>query len=244
MNKNIFKKLSMLSLLLLSALFMQKIKPQHLVSCGNNTIKIWNLCTGQVEKSLGHENLRGVKFNPLNSNQLVSWGIFPEHSRETLFKEFSRQILVCSSDVSRKVLEEQLVSKLNKNKSIIKIWNLDTGQELRSFECYDFLELEFNPANRNQLIFCCSNSIGVLDLNIDQEPRILVHKSWNEKKFNPANRNQFISLSKDEGTIKVWGDLRTDQELRTFRHDRVSNVKFYKSNQFISFSKDEGTIKV
>jgi serine/threonine protein kinase len=214
----------------------------------DKTVKIWNLKTGQELRSLtGHSSyVNSVAFSP--DGQTIASGSYDKtirlhlktgqaialtgHSREVLAVAFSSngQYLV-SSSADR----------------TIKIWNPNTGKELRTLTGHsgDVNAIAISPDSQTLASVSDDKTVKVWNLNTGRELRTLIGYSSdiNSVAFSPDG--QAIATGSDDKTIKIW-NIVTGEELTTLKGhlSPVFAVAFSPNGQLLVSGSADKTIKI
>ncbi|MEZ2246871.1 hypothetical protein [Microcoleus sp.] len=197
---------------------------QTLVSgSDNNTIKIWQLSTGQLLRTLtghdtGHDKaVRSLAISPDGQN-IVSgssdktikiWQLSTGQELRTLTGHSDSILSLAISPDGQNIVS-------GSSDDTIKIWQLSTGQELRTLTGHSdsIFSLAISPDGQNIVSGSSDDTIKIWQLSTGQELRTLTgHSSgvWSLA-ISPDGQN-IVSGSSDK-TIKIW-QLSTGQELRT-----------------------------
>ena len=208
----------------------------------DNTIKIWNLVTGELERTLtGHSD--SVNSVAVNNNKIISgskdntikiWNLVTGELEHTL------TLIGYSGSVnSVAVNDNKIISGSN---NTIKIWNLATGELERTLRGHSSGEVNSVAVNGNKIISGgYDNKVIVWDLATGELERTLTGHSDSVNSV-AVNNNKIISGSKDK-TIKIW-NLATGELERTLRnHSSSVNSVAVNGDKIISGSADN-TIKV
>ncbi|CAD5944935.1 hypothetical protein [Planktothrix agardhii] len=184
---------------------------QILVSGSDDkTITIWDLSTGQELRTLtGHsESVNSVAISP-DGQILVS-------SSHTVV---SVRTVVNYNSESHTAVMGNVYNTINK----IKIWQLSTGQELRTLEGdASVLSLAISPDGQILVSGSADNTIKIWQLSTGEELRTLTGHSESVNSVAISPDGQILVSGSDDKTIKIW-QLSTGQELRTMEGDGSIN---------------------
>ena len=176
---------------------------QILVSGSDDkTIKIWQLSTGEELRILtGHsESVNSVAISP-DGQILVS-------SSHTVV---SVRTVVNYNSESHTAVMGNVYNTINK----IKIWQLSTGQELRTLEGdASVLSLAISPDGQILVSGSADNTIKIWQLSTGEELRTLTGHSESVNSVAISPDGQILVSGSDDKTITIW-DLSTGQKLRT-----------------------------
>ena len=176
---------------------------QILVSGSDDkTITIWDLSTGQELRTLtGHsESVNSVAISP-DGQILVS-------SSHTVV---SVRTVVNYNSESHTAVMGNVYNTINK----IKIWQLSTGQELRTLEGdASVLSLAISPDGQILVSGSADNTIKIWQLSTGEELRTLTGHSESVNSVAISPDGQIFVSGSDDKTIEIW-QLSTGQKLRT-----------------------------
>ena len=176
---------------------------QILVSGSDDkTITIWDLSTGQELRTLtGHsESVNSVAISP-DGQILVS-------SSHTVV---SVRTVVNYNSESHTAVMGNVYNTINK----IKIWQLSTGQELRTLEGdASVLSLAISPDGQILVSGSADNTIKIWQLSTGEELRTLTGHSESVNSVAISPDGQILVSGSDDKTIEIW-QLSTGQKLRT-----------------------------
>jgi|GEM_PF-5419964 len=194
-------------------------RKQLVSGSSDNTIKIWNLETGRLERNLtGHSDwVYSVAITP-DGKQLVSgslddtikiWNLSTGQLQRTLTGHFFDVTSVAITPDGK-----QLVSGSSDN--TIKIWNLSTGQLERTLTGHssDVTSVAITPDGKQLVSGSSDNTIKIWNLSTGRLERTLNgHSEHVTSVAITPDGKQLVSGSFDE-TIKIW-NLSTGQLQRT-----------------------------
>ncbi|MEK0182010.1 beta-propeller domain-containing protein [Microcoleus anatoxicus] len=129
----------------------------------------------------------------------------------------------------------------------IKIWQLSTGQELRTLTGHSswVASVAISPDGHTLVSGSVDNTIKIWELSTGRELRTLTgHSSWITS-FAISPDGQTLVSGSNNGTIKIW-ELSTGQELRTLtgHSESVRSVAISPDGQTLVSVSDDKTIKI
>ncbi|GBD51975.1 hypothetical protein D3800_02345 [Microcystis aeruginosa NIES-298] len=224
----------------------------------DNTIKLWNVETGQEIRTLkGHDSyVNSVNFSP-DGKTLVSgsadntiklwnvetgklWDVETGEEIRTL-KGHDNSVLSVNFSPDGKTLVSGSVDKT------IKLWNVETGQEIRTLKGNDsaVYSVNFSPDGKTLVSGSVDKTIKLWNVETGQEIRTLKgHDDLvTSVNFSPDGKT-LVSGSWDK-TIKLW-NVETGQEIRTLKgHDNfVYSVNFSPDGKTLVSGSWDKTIKL
>ncbi len=217
---------------------------------GDKTIKIWNLTTGQVIRTLkGHsESVYSVAISPdgktlasgSSDTTITIWNITTGQLIRTL-NGHSDGVYSVAISPDGKTLASGSFDKT------IKIWNLTTGQEIRTLNGHSSLvhSVAISPDGRTLASGASDNTIKILNLTTGQVIRTLKGHSdtVNSVAISPDGRT--LASGASDKTIKIW-NLTTGQEIRTLNGHSysVKSVAFSTDGKTLASGSYGNTIKI
>ena len=215
----------------------------------DNTVKLWNLHTGQeIGTLLGHlERVDAVNFSSdgktlassSSDNTVKLWSWKTQQEICTITGNMSRVFpIIISQD--RKTTE-------GKEEKTIKLWDLTMGQEIHPIKenSNRGFPPKLSPDGEACASSSCDNAIALWNLKTGEEIcPLLGHSRWvNSVAFSPDGK-MLASASSDE-TIKLW-DLKTGTEIRTLLgHTHwVNSVTFSADGKTLASGSMDRTIKL
>ncbi|NCR68960.1 MAG: WD40 repeat domain-containing protein, partial [Microcystis aeruginosa LL11-07] len=222
-----------------------------LVSSGaDNTIKLWNVETGQEIRTLkGHDNsVSSVNFSPdgktlvsgSDDNTIKLWNVETGQEIRTL-KGHDNSVYSVNFSPDGKTLVSGSWDKT------IKLWNVETGQEIRTLEGHDnsVWSVNFSPDGKTLVSGSDDNTIKLWNVETGQEIRTLKghYALVNSVNFSPDGKT--LVSGSDDKTIKLW-NVETGQEIRTLKgHDSVVySVNFSPDGKTLVSGSADNTIKL
>ncbi|WGV26771.1 protein kinase domain-containing protein [Halotia branconii] len=187
----------------------------------DKTIKLWNLETGkQIRTFIGHsDSVNSVTFSPDGKTLASGSGSF----------SFT------------------LNNANNSNDKTIKLWNLETGKQIRTFIGHSswINSVAISPDGKTLVSGSSDETIKLWNLETGEQIRTFTghSESVNSVAISPDGKT-LVSGSSDE-TIKLW-NLETGEQIRTFtgHSESVNSVAISPdSKTLVSGSSDE-TIKL
>ncbi|ACK68582.1 WD-40 repeat protein [Gloeothece citriformis PCC 7424] len=201
---------------------------------GDNTIKLWNLETGEQIRTLkGHEEtVTSVSFSP-DGKTLASWSY--DKTIKLWNLETGQEIRTLTGhDYYVNSVSFSPDGKIWASGSVdktIKLWNLETGQEIRTLTGHDYYvnSVSFSPDGKTLASGSQDGTIKVWNLETGKEIRTLKghDNSVNSVSFSPippspvtkGGAGGILASGSNDGTIKLW-NLESGQEIRTLQgHD-------------------------
>jgi WD40 repeat protein len=227
----------------------------------DTTIKIWNVATGQVIRTLkgDSQDVLSVAFSPdgktLGSGSwdktIKIWNVATGQEIRTL-KGHSLVVNPVTFSPDGRTLAS------GSRDDTIKIWNVATGQEIRTLKGHSdsVNSVTFSPDGKTlasgsgSLLSNDDNTIKIWNLTRGQEIRTLKghSDSVNSVTFSPDGKTLASgggSLFNNDNTIKIW-NLTTGQELRTLKghSDSVTSVAFSPDGKTLASASEDKTIKI
>ncbi|GCA74180.1 protein TolB [Microcystis aeruginosa NIES-2520] len=216
----------------------------------DNTIKLWNVETGQEIRTLkGHDGLVfSVNFSP-DGKTLVSgswdktiklWNVETGQEIRTL-KGHGGTVKSVNFSPDGKTL----VSGSGDN--TIKLWNVETGTEIRTLTGHNgpVNSVNFSPNGKTLVSGSWDKTIKLWNVETGQEIRTLKgHDHWvTSVNFSPDGKT-LVSGSEDK-TIKLW-NVETGTEIRTLtgHNSLVNSVNFSPNGKTLVSGSNDKTIKL
>ncbi|MCZ8199622.1 WD40 repeat domain-containing protein [Microcystis sp. LE19-55.1A] len=219
-------------------------------SSGDNTIKLWNVETGQEIRTLkGHDrDVISVNFSPdgktlvssSGDNTIKLWNVETGQEIRTL-KGHDRAVWSVNFSPDGKTLVSSSSDKT------IKLWNVETGQEIRTLKGHDraVWSVNFSPDGKTLVSGSWDSTIKLWNVETGKEIRTLKgHDNFVQSvNFSPDGKT-LVSSSSDK-TIKLW-NVETGQEIRTLKgHDSgVGSVNFSPDGKTLVSGSWDKTIKL
>jgi len=219
---------------------MTTLNGQLISGSVDHTIKIWNLKTGQLIRTLiGHT--AGVAGMTILDGQLISgswdgtiktWDSNTGQELQTLIGH--QEPIICMT-----TLNGQLIS--GSEDTTIKIWDLKTGQLIQTLNGHESWIDSMTILDGQLISGSADRTIKIWDLSTGKELQTLIgHKA--RVGCMTILDGQLISGSADR-TIKIW-DLKTGQLIQTLiGHKHMVTCLIALNGQLISGSRDK-TIRI
>ncbi|MCZ8305870.1 MAG: hypothetical protein O9336_04045 [Microcystis sp. LE19-98.1E] len=203
-------------------------------SSGDNTIKLWNVETGQEIRTLkGHDRaVWSVNFSP-DGKTLVSgrwdstiklWNVETGKEIRTL-KGHDNFVQSVNFSPDGKTLVSSSSDKT------IKLWNVETGQEIRTLKGHDrdVISVNFSPDGKTLVSGSWDKTIKLWNVETGKEIRTLKgHYSFvYSVNFSPDGKT--LVSGSDDKTIKLW-NLGTDWGLSDLMERSCDWVRVYLHN--------------
>ncbi|NEQ75681.1 MAG: WD40 repeat domain-containing protein [Okeania sp. SIO2C9] len=185
----------------------------------DNTIKVWNLETGELIRTLtGHDR-------PVNSvsisndgkkivsgsgdNTIKVWNLETGKEIRTLTGHNGWVYSVSISNDGKKIVS-------GSSDNTIKVWNLETGKEIRTLTGHNGRVYSVSISNDGKKIISGSDdkTIKVWNLEKGKEIRTLTGHDRSVHSVSISNDGHTIVSGSSDNTIKVW-NLETGKEIRT-----------------------------
>jgi len=215
----------------------------------DNTIKIWNLATGELIRTLsGHSNsVRSVAISPdgrtLSSGSrdktIKIWNLATGELIRTLSSHSDRVRSVAISPDGRTLAS-------GSDDKTIKIWNIATGELIRTLSGHSHWvnSVAISPDGRT-LASGSDETIKIWNLATGELIRTLSgYSDWvNSVAISPDGKT--LASGSDDKTIKIW-NLATGQLIRTLsgHSDWVGSVAISPDGRTLVSGSDDKTIKI
>ncbi|MBN3889395.1 MAG: ribosome assembly protein 4 [Nostoc sp. JL31] len=224
---------------------------QHLASASSDkTIKIWDVSSGQLLKSLtGHRDaVSSVAYSP-NRQQLASasfdktikiWDVSSGKLLKSLTGHSSGVISIAYSP------NGQQLASASFDKTI-KIWDVSSGKLLKSLTGHSsgVISIAYSPNGQQLASASFDKTIKIWDVSSGKLLKTLTgHSSGvNSVAYSP-NGQQLASASGDK-TIKIW-DVSSDKPLKTLtgHSDGIKSVAYSPNGQQLASASFDKTIKI
>lgn len=211
----------------------------------DKSVKLWDMNTGQEIRTLrGHSQvLRAVAFSQNGrlalsgdgDQALKVWDVNTGRELKTLGGHSKGVIAVAFSPDGKLALSSGFVTgQIEYDLSsglgwATKLWDMDTGQEIRTLRGYTnwVLSVAFSPDGRLALSGSADRTIKIWDVASGRQIKTLEgHSSWVQSVAFSPDGKLALSGSQDK-TVKIW-DVDAGQEIRTLREDSylVRSVAF------------------
>ncbi|MCA2717734.1 hypothetical protein [Microcystis sp. M169S2] len=218
----------------------------------DNTIKLWNVETGQEIRTLkGHDSaVYSVNFSP-DGKTLVSgsydntiklWDVETGRVIRTLTLKGHNEL---DLDVNFSPDGKTLVS--GSGDKTIKLWNVETGQEIRTLKGHDdyVLSVNFSPDGKTLVSGSWDKTIKLWNVETGEEIRTLKGHNYYVISVNFSPDDKTLVSGSADNTIKLW-NVETGQEIRTLKgHDySVNSVNFSPDGKTLVSGSLDNTIKL
>ncbi|MEM9091561.1 MAG: serine/threonine-protein kinase [Cyanobacteria bacterium P01_F01_bin.53] len=217
----------------------------------DTTIKIWNLNTGEVEKTLAENNaaIRTIQ-KSFDGTTLMSGGadgtltVWSLPIGEPLRSQQAHDATIWSIEVHPNGQQFATAS----SDQTVKVWDLETGNLIHTLQGHTdwVFALAYSPDGSRLVSSDRGGQIKVWDPTTGQEISNNIPKQENAVRalaFEP--RGQYLASASWDGTIKLW-ELATGKNHHTFsgHTDRVVSVMFGAVDNLMISSSIDRTIKV
>ncbi|WP_110580089.1 nSTAND1 domain-containing NTPase, partial [Microcystis aeruginosa] len=129
----------------------------------------------------------------------------------------------------------------------IKLWNVETGQEIRTLKGHDgsVSSVNFSPDGKTLVSGSWDGTIKLWNVETGQEIRTLKGHDGSVSSVNFSPDGKTLVSGSWDGTIKLW-NVETGQEIRTFKgHDNlVTSVNFSPDGKTLVSGSVDKTIKL
>ena len=226
-----------------------------MISCGGDTIKEWDLTTGECRRTLTTSAVSSIAYHPTKkrltsgswNNMINEWEAFTGRRLQT-FEGYTNQVtsLVLSSD------NQFLYSGASDNS--IRKWDTATGICVQTFDEHSDTITSISLSKNNQFILSSSED-GTLKIwsvrtgqcfrTIETEQGELTAATFNsnDKKIISAGHH----LESHKSTLKEWS-TRTGEWLNTYtsekEHDTVNAVIYSPDGTLAASAHTEKVIKI
>jgi len=215
----------------------------------DNTIKTWNLVTGQLIQTLsGHsDSVYSVAISQdgrtlasgSGDDTIKIWNLATGQQIRTLSGHSGRVLSVAISPDGR-------ILASSSNDNTIKIWNLATGQQIRTLSGHskEVMSVAISPDGRTLASGSLDNTIKIWNLATGELIRTLSrHSSW-VLSVAISQDGRTLASGSGDNTIKIW-NLATGQQIRTLSgHSRpVLSVAISPDGRILA-SSSVGNIKI
>ncbi|MCF4968572.1 trypsin-like peptidase domain-containing protein [Nostoc sp. CMAA1605] len=218
----------------------------------DNTIKIWNIATGQAIRTLNGNSFsivfNSVAFSP-DGKTLASgswdttikiWNVATGQEIRTITGYAPVMGSVAISPDGRTLVS----SSFDKT---IKIWNITTGQEIRTLNGHSsqVTSFAFSPDGRTLASGSVDSTIKIWNITTGKEIRTLNgHSGWvHSVAISPDGRT--LASGSGDNTIKIW-NITTGQEIRTLNghSGKVFSVAISPDGKTLASGSSDNTIKI
>ncbi|MBE9089179.1 hypothetical protein IQ232_05085 [Microcystis aeruginosa LEGE 11464] len=217
----------------------------------DNTIKLWNVETGQEIRTLKghHGNVTSVNFSP-DGKTLVSgswdrtiklWNVETGQEIRTLKGHHGNVISVNFSHDGKTLVSGSW-------DGTIKLWNGSTGQEIRTLKGHDsdVESFNFSPDGKTLVSGSWDGTIKLWNGSTGQEIRTLKGHDSDVESFNFSPDGKTLVSGSGDKTIRFWNGS-TGQEIRILKwHDGnvISVVNFSPDGKTLVSGSYDKTIKL
>ncbi|MBD2610955.1 ribosome assembly protein 4 [Nostoc punctiforme FACHB-252] len=223
---------------------------QQLASAGDdNTIKIWDVSSGQLLKTLkGHsDRVFSVAYSP-NGQQLASasvdntikiWDVSSGKLLKFL-KGHSKGVTSVAYSPNGQQLASASVDKT------IKIWDVSSGKLLKSLKGHSkgVTSVAYSPNGQQLASASVDNTIKIWDVSSGKLLKFLKGHSDRVNSVAYSPNGQQLASASDDNTIKIW-DVSSGQLVKTLPgRDRVNSVAYSPNGQQLASASVDNTIKI
>ncbi|AOW99991.1 hypothetical protein BJP34_11475 [Moorena producens PAL-8-15-08-1] len=216
----------------------------------DKTIKLWNLETGKVIRTLiGHtEAVRSVSFR--RDGQTLASG-----SEDKTIKLWDpktgteiRTLIGHNSDVESVSFspDGQTLASGSEDKTI-KLWNLETGKVIRTLIGHnsDVKSVSFSRDGQTLASGSRDKTIKLWNLETGKVIRTLIGHNSDVRRVSFSRDGQTLASGSDDKTIKLW-NLETGKVIRTLigHNSDVRRVSFSRDGQTLASGSEDNTIKL
>lgn len=183
--------------------------------------------------------LRALTGGMLGSVQL--WGTAIRRPLRQLMGHTSPVRAVAISDDGRRGLTSAVAPMVGPDR--VKLWDLDTGDELMSFDGYSVGTLSVGGSEA--VVGSRSGSLAVLDLDAGTVERVWPGHDVAVRALAVDRRGRVIASGDEDGLIKIWDNHR-DKLVRTLGGHRgaVHTLSFSADSRRVMSASADGTLRV
>lgn len=183
--------------------------------------------------------LRALTGGMLGSVQL--WGTAIRRPLRQLLGHTSPVRAVAISDDGRRGLTSAVAPMVGPDR--VKLWDLDTGDELMSFDGYSVGTL--TAGGREAVVGSRSGSLAVIDLAGGAVERTWPGHDGAVRAVAADRRGRVIASGDEEGLIKIWDNSR-EKLVRTLGGHRgaVHTLSFSADSRRVMSASEDGTLRV
>lgn len=228
-----------------------------LASAGDDIIKLWDLKTGEEIRTLsGHSSvIQRLVFSPDgkvlisagNDTTIKIWNPDNGQVMRTIGGNHLIEALSISSDGQTIASGDgDLKAKLYS----VKLWNFNTGEEIRTFSGHSntIRAIAFSPDGQLLASGSCDKTIKIWQVETGQLLYTLTgHSGWfaavNSVAFSPDGK--ILASGSDDKTIKLWNPLTGKTILTLSGHSKgVNSVVFGADGQTLASGSGDKTVKI
>ncbi|MCC5644003.1 WD40 repeat domain-containing protein [Nostoc sp. CHAB 5824] len=218
----------------------------HSSSSGDKTIKLWNVETGQLIRTLtGHNNtVNSVSFSP-DGKTLVSGSDddtikFWDVKTGKLTRTLKEPVASVSFSPDGKTLVSGSIET-------IKLWNVNTGKVIRILKGRDdaIASVSFSPDGKTLASGGWDKTIKLWDVKTGKKIYTLEGHDYSVTSVSFSPDGKTLASSSWDKTIKLW-NVKTGNEIRTLKghNNRVSSVSFSPDGKTLASGSWDKTIKL
>lgn len=195
-----------------------------------SNVTLWDVATGQKLRELGNN---------------------PQMPGFTSLSFFQQGKAVASIDHSFERVLSQRPSPTRSRRDVggsntIKIFDVQTGQELRSMDFKEPIQsFEFSPDDKVLAIIGAANNPKLLDAATGQEVRALTGYAAQITSAGSSVDGNILASGSGDGSIRLW-DMQRGRQLRTLRrHDSdVKQIAFSQDGKTLASGSSDNIIKL
>ena len=214
----------------------------------DNTIKLWNLETGQLQRTLADRtgDANSVAISP--DGKILATGSWDDTIKLWNLEtgQLQRTLTGHSDVISVAISPDGKILATGSWDDTIKLWNLETGQLQRTLTGHsDVISVAISPDGKTLATGSNDNTIKLWNLETGQLQRTLTGHSNEVYSVAISPDGKALASGSNDNTIKLW-NLETGQLQQTLagHSGSVWSVSFSLDGQTLVSGSEGGTIKI